>query len=512
MANRRAHSGAPDTYHTTRRYILKKVARDDAWFADPADSDDEFPGDDLEAPCPSIEDRIWRHPSEVGWHQMAGHRSAWASLWTTRNGWWKPRDRDTMPPWSRSGTRVRQPAAWSALTRGARDPSHGASDISSSQGTHIHWPPVLAAGAVAVVIGSFVVLVGLHLTSERNYQVRRSFGVKGVGASLPLISKGVPTGRTSTGVPIASISSVEAGPSVIKTISELCAASVRITSVRHGVAATGAGLVIRPNGMIITTSRLVDGAKSITISTPAGVLSRATLVGSDASSDVAVIKATRTTIKFHTLPDLTNARAQAHVGELTIAVAPGSHRKENVAFGVVKSIGHHARIASGPPLLDSIRTDAPLKNGAQGGALINGAGQLIGMIASSGKTKSGLQTTSIPARLALGVANELASSGHVVHGWLGIEATDVNPGTTVASGSTAGAKVTAVEPASSAQRAGIRPGDIISTLDGQTIVSMAELRSDLYLLPPYTRVVLGILRAGESGPLLVSTVLAPNPA
>ncbi|MHB8288402.1 MAG: S1C family serine protease [Acidimicrobiales bacterium] len=349
--------------------------------------------------------------------------------------------------------------------------------------------------------------------------MRRSFGVKGVAARLPLISKGVPTGRTSTGVPIASISSVEAGPSVIKTISELCAASVRITSVRHGVAATGAGLVIRPNGMIITTSRLVDGAKSITISTPAGVLSRATLVGSDASSDVAVIKATRTTIKFHTLPDLTNARAQAHVGELTIAVAPGSHRKENVAFGVVKSIGHHARIASGPPLLDSIRTDAPLKNGAQGGALINGAGQLIGMIASSGKTKSGLQTTSIPARLALGVANELAISGHVVHGWLGIEATDANPATTVASGSTTvasgsttGAKVTAVEPSSSAQRAGIRPGDIISTLDGQTIVSMAELRSDLYLLPPYTRVVLGILRAGESGPLLVSTVLAPNPA
>ncbi len=514
--HRRARVRLPDVYRSRTRYILRMVARDDGFFVDSPDPEDDPSMAGFKAECPPAEDRIWRHPSEIRMTDAARPRRARFRL---RPGHSRvPADRPKSLP-AAPGAHLTSDA-WSSATYGGYRPSLGFAQPGTPPRRRQGIPTIVIV-ALATAAASTAAVVGFHLVEPgSNAHAQSAYDLAGAATSSPLGARGAGA-HAVKGAPLARIASVEAGPSVLDTIAELRAASVRITSVRRGAAVQGAGLVIRPNGLIITTSQLVAGAKRITVVTPTGQKRPAVLVGADASSDVAVIRPLGNGIKFHALPAAQGAATPTHVGELTIAVAPGGTGGEMVAIGVVRSAGHHARVAPGTALINAITTDAPLGNGAQGGALINGAGQLIGVIAASGSNTLGHGTTSIPAPLALGVANELATTGRVVHGWLGIEAADATPdafrdanrsieGRTPAA-DLGGAKVTVVEPSSSAQQAGIRPGDIIAMLNGQTISSMAELKSDLYLMPPYTKVVIGVVRAGQSAPIILNAVLAPSP-
>lgn len=470
----------------------------------------------FEAECPPAEDRIWRHPSEVRMSGTSRPRRSWRILRPGR-GRLSARHVEHLP--ETAGVPL-APEAWMLSGYGCLQPSFSI----DRRGTPDRGPlraPAVAVVVLATVVTSAAVLVGFHLAEPAPSAHPQSSYLAGAPSNLSLTSQGA-GGHAAKGPVLAKISSVEAGPSVLETMSALRAASVRITSVRKDAVTRGAGLVMRPSGLIITTSQLVAGAKHITIVTPTGQRRRAVLVGSDSSSDIAVIRAIGTRVRLHALPAMASTETPAHVGELTIAMAPAATGGVAVALGVVRSAGHHALIAPGTALINSIRTDAPLGAEAQGGALINGAGQLIGVIASSGSTSPGRLTTSIPAQLAFGVANELATKGRVVHGWLGIEAADATPDTAGSAetslgnaaaplGAPDGARVTAVEPSSSAQQAGIRPGDVIAMLNGQTVSSMAELKSDLYLMPPYTRVIIGVVRSGQSAPLMLNAVLGPSP-
>jgi serine protease Do len=241
---------------------------------------------------------------------------------------------------------------------------------------------------------------------------------------------------------------------------------------RRSVRGLGSGFVINPDGYIVTNNHVVDGATEIRVKFADGRQLSGKVVGRDEKTDLALLKVDATGLPAIPLGD----SARLEVGEPVMAVGNPFGLEQTVTTGIVSATG---RAIGAGPYDDFIQTDASINPGNSGGPLVNARGEVVGVnsaIASGTGGSVGIGFA-IPTNLLKPVVTQLAESGHVVRGWLGVTIQQLTPELASSFGlaDTHGALVSGVADGSPAARVGLRRGDIITSYDGRVIERLSDL-------------------------------------
>jgi putative serine protease PepD len=356
-----------------------------------------------------------------------------------------------------------------------------------------HTGPWVIGGATVFIVVALVTAGLVMVTTDTGQQ----YGANVTAGTVSLI--GAPTtdpgmGRLSGSKTVASMVAA-IRPSTVALIIDGTHGEVRTT-----------GLVAESGGIIVTTSRSLSGALSITAIEPDGSRHTAELVGVDPTSGLGVVRID------DDLPAATFDSDDLSVGQVAVAAALTPGRKADAAPSSTVYAG--TVLSTGQALgADAITTDfsataieAPLSDDDLGCPLIDDSGQVSGMLETTKGNGTSTMAVFLPAELVLGVARQIVSSGTVDHGWLGVQASDAEPTTTTNSSgavvtsasATYGARLDSIDNDSPAADAGLAPGDVITGIDGQQVHSTAELRTRLYPDPPGTDLAITFDRAGTT--------------
>jgi serine protease DegQ len=269
----------------------------------------------------------------------------------------------------------------------------------------------------------------------------------------------------------------------------------------------GSGVIVdAAQGYVLTNNHVVDGADDIAVTLSDGRTLKASLVGTDPDSDVALIRIPAERLSALPLADSNQLR----VGDFVVAVGNPFGLGQTVTSGIVSALGRSG--LQGLGVQNFIQTDASINPGNSGGALVNLRGELIGINTaifspSGGNVGIGF---AIPSMLAADVMRQLLKFGAVRRGTLGVDSQDVDEELAPLLGlqSPRGALVTQVTSGSAAAEAGLKTGDVIVALNDKRIASSAELVNTEALLPVGKQVFLGVVR--NKKPLTLSTILKPE--
>lgn len=258
----------------------------------------------------------------------------------------------------------------------------------------------------------------------------------------------------------------------------------------------GSGVIIRSDGYILTNHHVVFGSERVRVDMADGRSLTATVVGSDRASDLAVLKVTASGLPVVPFGDSDAAK----VGDVVLAFGNPLGVGQTVTMGIVSAKGRSTGASEGA-YEDFLQTDAPINRGNSGGALVNVRGQLIGINAqilspSGGNIGLGF---AIPASMAQSVANQLIAGGVVHRAKLGVTAQAISPDLAASLGLSdgRGALVSQIEPESPAETAGLRTGDVITSIDGRPVTDAQSLRNTVAAMRPGARATLEYLRRGE---------------
>ncbi|HXV64510.1 MAG TPA: Do family serine endopeptidase [Vicinamibacteria bacterium] len=257
----------------------------------------------------------------------------------------------------------------------------------------------------------------------------------------------------------------------------------------------GSGFVVDPEGYVVTNNHVVDNASEITVTLNDGTRLPAELVGTDEKTDLALLKVTaKEELPYARFGDSESAR----VGDWIIAIGNPFGLGGSATVGIISARGRD--IQSGP-YDDFFQIDAPINQGNSGGPLFDVSGRVIGVntaIYSPNGGNVGIGFA-IPSKLAESVIAELKSSGHVTRGWLGVTIQPVDEPIAKALGleKARGALVADVTPGSPAAKAGLSPGDVIVSVDGQEIETLKTVTRLIAERGPRAEVAIEILRKGE---------------
>src|SRR5215475_7410683 len=243
----------------------------------------------------------------------------------------------------------------------------------------------------------------------------------------------------------------------------------------------GSGVIVdAKNGYIITNSHVVENANEITVTLQDGRDVKADVVGSDSPSDVAIIKVKPEGLSQISLGD----SSKAEVGDFVVAIGNPFGLQHTVTSGIISGLSRSGIDPKGYE--DFIQTDASINPGNSGGALVNLRGELIGintaiLSRSGGNIGIGF---AIPVNMARSVMDQLIKYGTVKRGLLGISIYSVTPDIAklYGLGETQGALVSRVVEGSPADKAGIKTGDVIISVNGQNVKTNTELRNTVGML------------------------------
>ncbi|NDP48609.1 MAG: PDZ domain-containing protein [Sulfuriferula multivorans] len=243
----------------------------------------------------------------------------------------------------------------------------------------------------------------------------------------------------------------------------------------------GSGFVIESDGYILTNAHVVDGAREINVKFSDKRERSARVIGVDPLSDIALIK-----VDAKDLPTVQIGRAGTlRVGQWVLAIGSPFGFEQSASQGIVSALG---RSLPGDAYVPFVQTDVPINPGNSGGPLIDLAGRVVGVNAQIYSRSGGYQGVSfaIPVDVAMQVAAQLKANGKVTRGWLGIEIQEVNQelAASFKLDQPTGALVASVAPHRPAAVAGIRPGDVIRSYDGKTIVKAGDLPPRVAVTPP----------------------------
>jgi S1-C subfamily serine protease len=264
--------------------------------------------------------------------------------------------------------------------------------------------------------------------------------------------------------------------------------------------AVGSGVIIDAGGIIVTNYHVVAQGGEIDVALADGRRFKARLVGADAASDLAVLA-----INAKDLPAADWADSdEVEVGEMAWAIGNPFGLDRTITYGIVSAVGRRALPDN--PFQEFLQTDASINPGNSGGPLVDVHGHVIGITtAIVGKGFRGIGFA-IPSNTARRVSDEIRATGHVERGYLGMALKDPPPG----SAAPAGAVVAAVEPRSPAVAAGVRPGDVVVSFDGEAITEPTSLVLLLTRAPVGVEVPMGVLRDGEPLTLTVRVGRRPH--
>jgi len=258
----------------------------------------------------------------------------------------------------------------------------------------------------------------------------------------------------------------------------------------------GSGVIIGTIGYILTNNHVVDGATDVKVYLHDGREFQARVVGTDAKTDVAVVK-----IDANNLPAISfGDSSKVQVGDLVFAIGDPFGVGQTVTMGIVSAKGRaHLGIED---YEDFIQTDAPINPGNSGGALIDARGELIGINTAILSRSGGSQGIgfAIPVNLARHDMNEIVEHGHVIRGWLGATIQDVTPAMAKAFGMEvpSGALIADISPNSPAAAAGLKQGDIIMSMNGQAISDSSSLRLQVSEVAPGTSIPMTVRRGNNT--------------
>jgi Do/DeqQ family serine protease len=265
---------------------------------------------------------------------------------------------------------------------------------------------------------------------------------------------------------------------------------------------TGSGVIISPDGYIITNNHVIEGAQSIEITTNDNKTFEAKLIGTDSNTDIALLKIEADEpLEYTTFGDSNSAR----IGEWVLAVGNPFNLTSTVTAGIISA---KSRDLSGQNTQSFIQTDAAVNPGNSGGALVNINGELIGInTAISSQTGSYIgYSFAVPSNIARKVVEDIMEYGNVQNGILGVIGGELNSENAKNFGvdQTEGFYVTDVQKGTGAEIAGIQKGDIIQRIDGVRISRFSDLKGFLNTKSPEDQVEVEILRDGIPQNLVVT--------
>lgn len=267
--------------------------------------------------------------------------------------------------------------------------------------------------------------------------------------------------------------------------------------------AAGSGFIISPDGMIVTNDHVIAGASQITVTLDNGAHYPAKLAGADDLTDIAIIKISSSS-------PLTPARwgnsSKVQVGDWVLAAGNPFALGNSFTLGIVSAEGRD--IGDGP-FNHFLQLDAPINPGNSGGPAFNMQGQIIGINSaivspSGGSVGVGF---AIPSNNAAPIVAELIAHGAIARGWLGVGVADPQAN---ASGQATGAVITGLEPGGPADKAGLTPGELVLTVDGNTVSGADGLTRAIAGLQPGVKVILGV--SGNAHIFHIPVIVGRRPA
>jgi len=258
-------------------------------------------------------------------------------------------------------------------------------------------------------------------------------------------------------------------------------------------AALGSGVVVSGEGYVLTNNHVVEGAAGISVALSDGRVAEARTVGVDPESDLAVLRVDAKDLQPIALADSDALR----VGDVALAVGNPLGVGQTVTQGIVSATGRN-RLGINT-FENFIQTDAAINPGNSGGALLDADGRLIGINTAIFSQSGGSEGIgfAIPANLARQVMEQLVSRGRVERGYLGVAAEDVTHESLLAPHRGA-ARVSGVQPGGPADRAGIRPGDVIVAINDTQVADVAALVAATAALAPGSRAKVTVTRGRET--------------
>jgi serine protease Do len=266
--------------------------------------------------------------------------------------------------------------------------------------------------------------------------------------------------------------------------------------IEHGV---GSGIIISPDGYIVTNNHVVDGATSIKVTLNDRRVLNAKVIGVDKLTDLAVIKVNASDLPCIAWGDSTKLQP----GQTVLAFgSPFGYFQFSVTRGIVSALNRPNPYSDDPRKPGNfIQTDAAINPGNSGGALVNAHGELVGIntfiISNSGSFAGA--GFAIPSQIVRATTDQLIKNGKVEHGYLGISMNDVTPENAQFFNleDARGAIVAQVTPDSPASRGGVETGDVITALNGNKIDNGSALQVAVSEMTPGTKIALGVVRNGK---------------
>jgi putative serine protease PepD len=308
---------------------------------------------------------------------------------------------------------------------------------------------------------------------------------------------------------------------ITDTQTEKVPATVFTPPSQQKVQALGSGFVIDRKGDILTNDHVIAGSTGIRVGFSSGSTYPATVVGTDPSSDLAVVRVKAPASVLHPLPF--DDSSLATPGDTVYAIGNPFGLDRTMTAGIVSATGRDIQAPDGLTIPNAIQTDAPINHGNSGGPLLDARGNVVGVNAQ-------IQGGTVDANVGVGfaiasdtaqsVASQLIAHGHARHAWLGVQLADAVPG--LPSHGVVVAKVTRGGPAA---EAGLKPathtetvngaavpvgGDVITAVDGKAVDSAAQLAGAVATHQPGDSVKLTVVRDGATRTLTVTLGTAPS--
>jgi putative serine protease PepD len=259
--------------------------------------------------------------------------------------------------------------------------------------------------------------------------------------------------------------------------------------------AEGAGVVYNTKGDILTDEHVVAGATSVKVNFQDGKSASAKVLGTDPSTDVAVIHVSVPASELHPIP-LANS-SDAQVGDPVVAIGSPFSLPETTTAGIVSQTGRSIMAPNNYTIPNAIQTDAAINPGNSGGPLLDATGHVLGLndqIETNNTTASGEGSSSgvgfaIPSDTVSRIASTIIAGQKVQHAYVGVSLTANSAG---------GAKISQVQPTSPATQAGLQAGDVVTAIDGRTVTSTDQFIANIDNYAPGQTVTLTINRQGQT--------------
>jgi serine protease Do len=273
---------------------------------------------------------------------------------------------------------------------------------------------------------------------------------------------------------------------------------------------TGSGVIIDPEGYILTNNHVVQGADQLTVTMSDGKMLKGSVVGTDPRTDIAVIRVKAGhKLPFAPLADSSGTR----IGDWVLAIGSPFGLEQTVTAGIISAI-RQSLVIEGRQFKNLLQTDAAINRGNSGGPLVDIRGQVVGIntaIYAPTGVYSGIGFA-IPINEAKSILQDLIKRGYVERSWLGVEIGEMDEVMAQQFGlkEKGGAIVNSVMPNSPAEKAGLQRGDVVLEINGKKMKNVIEVQDTVSTAPPKTTLQLTVMRDGARKTLSVVTEKMPN--